>query len=86
MGTTRRPQSKYLARKMRQIRECLNLTQAEIIERLDYKYPLTQGTLSNIERGEREAPVPLILSYAKLAKISTDFLIDDSLELPKQFL
>lgn len=84
MGVTRRPQSKYLASKILRIREVLNLTQPEIIERLDYEWELTQGMLSNFETGKREAPIPLIVAYARLVGMSTDFLIDDSLNLPEK--
>ncbi|HEX8286830.1 MAG TPA: helix-turn-helix transcriptional regulator [Pyrinomonadaceae bacterium] len=81
MGITRRPQSKYLPSKLLWIRETLHLTQAEIIQKLDYEWELTQGMISNFETGKREAPVPLIVAYARLFGVSTDFLIDDKFDL-----
>jgi transcriptional regulator with XRE-family HTH domain len=82
MGRTRRPQSEYLPDKLLRVRKILALTQPEIIERLDYKWELTQGMVSNFETGKREAPMPLVVAYGRLAGISTDYLIDDSLDLP----
>ena len=79
----KRPRVKSLPAKLRQIRKSLDLTQEEIIHRLKYPYDLTPGMLSNIETGRREASMPLVLAYARLAKISSDYLIDDTLSLPK---
>jgi transcriptional regulator with XRE-family HTH domain len=39
-------------------------------------------SISGYERGEREPPLPVILKYAQLAGISTDYLINDQLSLP----
>jgi transcriptional regulator with XRE-family HTH domain len=38
-----------------------------------------RASISGYERGEREPPLPILLAYAKLAKISTDVLIDDEM-------
>ena len=78
-----RPRVKNLPAKLRQIRESLGLTQVQIIERLKYSFDLSPGMLSNIELGKCEASMPLVLAYAKLARISTDLLLDDALGLPK---
>ncbi|HEX8564638.1 MAG TPA: helix-turn-helix transcriptional regulator [Pyrinomonadaceae bacterium] len=80
-----RPRSKNLPSKLIQLRKALNLNQVEIVGRLDYGWELTQGMISNFETGKREAPIPLIVAYARLAGISTDYLIDDALELPTKF-
>jgi len=83
MGRSSRPRPKHLASKLKRIRQSFNLTQAEMVKLLDQKglYP---GHVSEYERGEREPPYPTLLRYARLAKISTDVLIDDELELPKR--
>jgi len=46
---------------------------------LDYPHP---AHVSGFESGKREPSLPLIVKYAELAGCSTDFLIDDRLELP----
>ena len=84
MGRSHRPRPKHLGEKLAQIRASLDLTLEQMIERLDYKdSPIYPTNISAMERGAREPPLRLLLAYARLAKISTDILIDDELELPK---
>lgn len=85
MGKSKRPRPEHLAEKLLQIRLALNLSQNEIIERLEYDGELVRTMVSNFELGTREPSLPLILAYARLAKISTDILIDDALVLPDKF-
>ena len=86
MGKSKRPRPKQLAEKLLRIRLSLKLSQNEIIERLEYDGELVRTMISNFELGAREPSLPLVLAYARLAKISTDILIDDSLKLPNRFL
>lgn len=81
MGRHTRPRPRRLAKKLRQVRLSLDLSQAEMVKRLRFK-ELYQGHISEYERGIREPPYPVLLKYARLAGISTDILIDDGLELP----
>ena len=82
MGKAQRPKPKRLAEKLLQIRLNLDLSQNELIKRLDFKdLDLVQGTISTYELGKREPSLPLLLAYARLAGISTDVLIDDKMEL-----
>jgi len=84
MGRSHRPRPARLGEKLRQIRASLDLTLEQMIERLDYKAsPIYPTNISGMERGEREPPLSLLLAYARLVGISTDVLIDDELELPK---
>jgi transcriptional regulator with XRE-family HTH domain len=48
-------------------------------EALDYSHA---AHISGFESGKREPSLPLIVRYAELAGCSTDYLIDDRLELP----
>jgi transcriptional regulator with XRE-family HTH domain len=74
----RRPVPKKLAKKLGQIRMKLGLSQTEMVKALNYKAsPLRAAQISQFETGRREPPLMLLLAYAKLAKISTDTLIDD---------
>jgi transcriptional regulator with XRE-family HTH domain len=85
MGRSSRPQPKRLGEKLRQIRAALGLTLEQLIERLNYKdSPIYPTNISGMERGEREPPLPLLLSYARLVEISTDTLIDDDVDLPEK--
>lgn len=84
MGRSHRPRPARLGEKLRQIRVSLDLTLEQMIERLNYKdSPLYPTNISGMERGEREPPLLLLLAYARLIGISTDLLIDDELDLPK---
>jgi transcriptional regulator with XRE-family HTH domain len=82
MGTARRPKPKRLAEKLLQIRLALNLSQNDLIKRLDFEKELVQGTISTYELGKREPSLPLLLRYARLAGVCVDMLIDDELDLP----
>ena len=80
MGRAKRLRPKYLGKKLRQIRECLELSQIGMAEALGF--PTVHPTnISGYERGLREPPYPVLLKYAKLAKVSTDVLIDDKMKL-----
>lgn len=82
MGKAQRPKPKRLAEKLLQIRLNLGMSQTELIRRLNFKeLELVQGTISTYELGKREPSLPLLLAYARLAKVSTDVLIDDGLNL-----
>ena len=84
MGRAHRSRPKRLGGKLLLIRTRLDLTQPELIKRLKVKgerlYP---SGISLYEQGKREPSLPVLLSYARLAGISTDVLIDDKLDLPK---
>jgi transcriptional regulator with XRE-family HTH domain len=82
MGTARRPKPKRLAEKLLHIRLALNLSQNDLIKRLDFEKELVQGTISTYELGKREPSLPLLLRYAHLAGVCVDVLIDDALDVP----
>jgi len=79
MGKTKRDTPRNLAKKLRQIRLSLDLSQGDMASRLDVK---ERASVSGYENGTREPPLPILLKYARLAGVSTDVLIDDKLKLP----
>jgi len=81
MGTRTRPRPKYLAKKLKQIRLDLGLSQNEIIEKLGIEETIVRSTISAFERGVREPSYLVLLKYARIAGVSTDVLIDDSCKL-----
>ena len=83
MGRSSRPKPARLAVKLRRIREALDISQAEMVKRLDFPR-IHPAHISGYERGEREPPLPVLLRYARLVRVSTDVLIDDELDLPKR--
>jgi transcriptional regulator with XRE-family HTH domain len=72
---------KRLAEKLKQIRVSLNLSQNELIERMGFAGAIFQGNISQYEIGRREPPLPVLLAYARVAKIHVDNLIDDELTI-----
>ncbi len=86
MGTNKAERPKRLTEKLRRIRLRLGLSQvgmAEALEKFDVKmYP---GYVGSYETNARVPSLPVVLAYAKLAKISTDVIIDDERDLPKGF-
>jgi transcriptional regulator with XRE-family HTH domain len=81
MASRRRPYPKKLAKKLTQLRERLGLSQSEIAEKLGVK---DRASISGYERGEREPPLPTLLAYARLGKVSVESLIDDKMSVAKK--
>lgn len=85
MGRSRRPRPAHLAKKLRDIRIKLDLTQQQMFEHLgETKTALYPGHIGLYESGQREPPLPVLLRYARIAGVYVDVLIDDELDLPKK--
>lgn len=84
MGTVARQRSKRLAKKLRQIRTALGLSQNEMLKHLGLAEKMFQSRISSYELGTREPPLPVLLAYAKAANVYVDALIDNDLDLPDQ--
>jgi transcriptional regulator with XRE-family HTH domain len=84
MGSRARPKPRRLAEKLLQIRLALDLSQGGMLARLELDESHFRSAVSGYELGTREPPLPVLLRYARLAKVSTDVLIDDELDLPKR--
>jgi len=82
MGSARRWTPKKLVAKLIQIRTCLGLSQNELVDALGLEGKIKREDISKFERGLREPPLPVLLRYARLAKVSVETLIDDNLKLP----
>ncbi|CAN5418777.1 hypothetical protein BH10ACI1_BH10ACI1_09600 [soil metagenome] len=79
MGRAKRWRVKNLPEKLLQIRKNLNLSQNELIRELRLENVIYQTNISVYESGEREPPLPILLRYARLAKINLENLVDDDL-------
>ncbi len=71
-----------LAEKLTHIRLVLEFSQSELIKRLGLEDELRHARASAYERGVREPPLLVLLSYARVTGVYVDVLIDDDLELP----
>lgn len=86
MGRASRRRPARLAAKLLQIRRALDLSQAQMVVRLD-EPELTANHISKFERGAHDPPVVVLLAYARRGLgdgALLELLIDDELELPPE--
>jgi transcriptional regulator with XRE-family HTH domain len=81
MGYARR-RPERLAEKLRQIRNTLSLSQAELHKslRVDEDIPYTR--ISDYELDKNEPSLIVLLEYARVAGVHLEEIVDDRLELP----
>ena len=84
MGTRPRHKPERLGNKLLQIRSALGLSQSELLRRLEADEDLTYHRISEYESGKREPPLWILLSYARLAAVHLEDIVDDELDLPKK--
>jgi transcriptional regulator with XRE-family HTH domain len=77
-----RPRPKRLAEKLRQIRLELGLSQTEMHRRLETEEKILYTRISDYELDKNEPSLMTILSYARLAGVHMEDLVDDQLDLP----
>ena len=77
MGRRPRSRPERLAAKLLAIRQRLGVNQTEMAKLLKCE----SKRLSELESGRREPNLLLLLSYARLAKVLVENLIDDDLDL-----
>lgn len=77
---------KRIGPKLRRIREEMRLSQDGMLRKLGFNDEdgLFRSSISGYELGTRLPPANVILSYAKLANVYVDVLIDDGLDLPSE--
>lgn len=80
----KRSTPKHLAKKLLQIRESLQLSQNQMLNRLGMNDTHDRSIISAFERGARQPSYLVLLSYAKIAGVCSDVLINDELDLPKK--
>lgn len=59
----------------------MRISQAEEVNRLGQP-KIHPAHVYGYERGEREPPLPVLLTYARLAGVCLDVLVDDEQDLP----
>jgi transcriptional regulator with XRE-family HTH domain len=79
MGAHARPRPKHLGAKLLAIRRKLGASQSEMEMLLDFQ--VNTARISEYEHDKREPNLLVLLSYARLAKLSVEQLIDDDLDL-----
>jgi transcriptional regulator with XRE-family HTH domain len=81
MGSVR-PRPQRLAEKLLQIRTSLGLSQPEMLRQLGIEDQIDYTTISKYELDKNEPPLSILLSYARVAGVHVEDLIDDDLDLP----
>lgn len=82
MGKGARRQPQRLAGKLRDVRLALGLSQSELLRRLGVEDLITYHRISDYELGKNEPTLEILLSYARVAGVCMDRLVDDKLDLP----
>ncbi|HYX72522.1 MAG TPA: helix-turn-helix transcriptional regulator [Nitrososphaera sp.] len=82
MGTRPRRKPKRLAEKLLQIRLAFELSQSEMLKRLEADDLISYNEISKYELGLREPSLLVLLQYAQVAGVCLDVLVNDELELP----
>src|SRR5690349_24068758 len=77
-----RPRPQRLASKLLTIRERLGLSQSQMLARLGLEDNMHYGRISQYENDEREPALATLLSYAHVAGVHLEDIVDDDLELP----
>lgn len=82
MGKRARMRQGRLAEKLLQIRQALELSQSDMLRRLGFEDALDYKRISEYELDKNEPPLAVLLSYARVAGVCMDVLVDDDLDLP----
>ena len=82
MGKRARMRQGRLAEKLLQIRQSLELSQSDMLRRLGFEDALDYKRISEYELDKNEPPLAVLLSYARVAGVCMDVLVDDELDLP----
>ena len=77
-----RPRPRRLAEKLRQIRLALGLSQTEMHRRLETEEQIPYTRISDYELDKNEPSLMTILSYARVAGVHMEDIVDDELDLP----
>lgn len=82
MGKGSRPKPERLAEKLRDIRLALGLSQPEMHRRLGLEDEVEYTNISKYELGRNEPPLTTLLTYARVACVHLEDIVDDELDLP----
>ena len=82
MGKGSRLKPERLAEKLREIRLALGLSQSEMHRRLGLEDDVEYTNISKYELGRNEPPLTTLLSYARVAGVHLEDIVDDELDLP----
>ena len=79
-----RPRQQNLAKKLRQIRRALGLSQIQMVKLMGVEGSVAYHRISEYESGRREPSLAVLLSYGRAAGVHLEFIVDDNLDLPEK--
>lgn len=79
-----RPRQQNLAKKLRQIRRGLGLSQIQMVKHMGVDGSVAYHRISEYESGRREPSLATLLAYGRAAGVHLEYIIDDNLELPEK--
>jgi transcriptional regulator with XRE-family HTH domain len=82
MGQRSRSKPERLAEKLLQIRMSLRLSQTEMHRRLGLEEEVEYTIISKYELARNEPPLTTLLTYARVAGVHLEDIVDDELDLP----
>ena len=74
---------KRLAKKLLRIRNRLNLSQSQLLEKLRLANEIEYTRISDYETDKTAPPLPVLVEYARVARVHLEEIADDRLPLPK---
>lgn len=74
-----REKPQRIASKLKAIRERLGVSQTGMKQLLNFKGDY--GRISEFELGKRQPTIPVLLSYARVAQVPLEEIVDDEREL-----
>jgi transcriptional regulator with XRE-family HTH domain len=79
-----RPRQQHLARKLREIRRALGLSQIQLVKLMGIEETLPYHRISEYESGRREPALWVLLAYGRVAGIHLEDIVDDNRDLPEK--
>lgn len=83
MGSAR-PRPRRLAEKLLHIRQRLELSQTEMLKRMDVGDMIHYSNISKYELDKNEPPLMVLLAYARVAQVHLEVIVDDDIDLPRK--
>jgi len=77
-----RPKQQHLARKLFEIRQALGLSQLQLVKFMEIEDRVADHRISEYESGRREPSLWVLLSYARVAGVHLEDIVNDYVELP----
>ena len=79
-----RPRQQHLAKKLRELRRALGLSQIQLVKSMGVDGILAYHRISEYESGRREPALWVLVAYGRVAGIHVEDMIDDNRDLPEK--